>query len=48
MERMTLSIPDELKKRMDAMPEVNWPEVIKKGMLKRAEAIEKLKLRGEL
>lgn len=48
MERMTLSIPDELKKRMDALPEVNWPEVIKKGILKRAHALERLRQRGEL
>ena len=48
LERMTLSIPDELKKRMDALPEVNWPEVIKKGILKRAHALERLRQRGEL
>ena len=48
MERLTLSIPDELKKRLDAMPHINWPEVMKQGIKKKLEALEKLHARGEI
>lgn len=48
MIRMTFSIPDELKKRLDAKPDVNWPEVFKEGIRKKLEALEKLHARGEL
>ena len=46
--RTTFSIPDELKKRMDKRPDVNWPEVFKQGLKKRLEVLEKLHARGEL
>lgn len=46
--RTTFSIPDELKKRMDKRPDVNWPEVFKQGLKKRLEALERLHARGEL
>ena len=48
MERLTLSIPEELKKRLDAMPHINWSEVVKQGISKRLEVLEKLHSRGEL
>ena len=45
---MTFSIPDELKKRLDAMPDINWPEVFKEGIRKKLEALERLRARGEI
>jgi len=51
MPTLTLSIPDELKKRMDKHSEVNWSEVIRSRLEKRAEALlkfEEMRLRGEL
>ena len=50
MPTLTLSIPKELKKRMDEFPEVNWPEVLKARLKKRAEALlkfEEMRKRGE-
>lgn len=51
MPTLTLSIPRELKERMDAMPEVNWPEVLRVRLEKRASQLlkfEKMRKRGEL
>ncbi|MCK4364635.1 MAG: hypothetical protein KAW45_01150 [Thermoplasmatales archaeon] len=51
MSTLTLSIPKELKKRMDEFPEINWPEVLKARLKKRAEALlkfEEMRKRGEL
>jgi hypothetical protein len=39
MPTLTVSIPEELKKKMDQYPEINWPEVIKTRLRKRAEAL---------
>jgi hypothetical protein len=50
MPTLTVSIPQELKKRMDQYPEINWPEVIKTRLKKRAEALlafEQKRQRGE-
>ncbi len=40
MPRITLSIPDDIKERMDKMPEVNWSEVIREGL---KDKVKKLK-----
>ena len=51
MPTLTLSIPKELKERMDSKPEINWPEVLKAGLRKRAEQLlkfEEIRKRGEL
>jgi len=51
MPTLTLSIPKELKKKMDSMPEVNWPEVLRERLEKRAKALlkfEEMRKRGEL
>ena len=51
MPTLTLSIPKELKERLDKHPEVNWPEALKSRLKKRAEALlkfEKMRKRGEL
>ncbi|MCK4348443.1 MAG: hypothetical protein KAW47_07490 [Thermoplasmatales archaeon] len=48
---LTVSIPKELKKKMDECPEVNWPEVLKIRLKKRAEALlkfEQMRKRGEI
>ena len=50
MPTLTVSIPQELKKRMDQYPEINWPEVLKTRLRKRAEAhlaFEQKRQRGE-
>jgi len=41
MSRITLSIPDELKKRMDKLPDVNWAEVIRQGLKRRVEKLKR-------
>jgi hypothetical protein len=41
MATLTVSIPKDLKKRMDEFPEVNWQEAIKIRLKKRAEKLEK-------
>lgn len=48
MIRVTFSIPKELKERLDQRPDVNWPEVIKQGLRKRLDVLQKLRARGEL
>jgi len=48
MERMTFSISKELKKKLDSRPDVNWPEVLKEGLKKKLDLLEKLHARGEL
>lgn len=48
---LTLSFPPELKKRMDAHPEVNWQEVLRAGIERRARQLLKFQemvRRGEL
>lgn len=39
MATLTVSIPKKLKDKMDEHPEINWSEVIKNRIRKRAEAI---------
>ncbi len=41
MATFTVSIPEELKKRMDEYPEVNWSEYIKKRFEVRVKQLEK-------
>ncbi len=41
MRRFTISIPKELKEKLDAMPEINWPEVAKEGIIEKAKKLEK-------
>ena len=42
MVRMTFSIPEDLKRRLDARKDINWPEVFRKGLERRVEALEKM------
>jgi hypothetical protein len=51
MPTITLSFPKELKDKMDEMKEINWPEVLRKALDKRAKALlkfEEMYKRGEL
>ena len=35
MPTMTLAVPDELKKKMDNFPEMNWSEVARQSIRQR-------------
>jgi len=48
MVRITFSIPDEMKKKLDSRSDVNWPEVFKEGLRKKLETLEQLRARGVL
>ncbi len=51
MPTLTLSIPEELKKKMDKHSEVNWSDVLRSRLKKRAKALlkfEEMRQRGEL
>lgn len=42
MPRITVYVSDELKKRMDELPEVNWAAVIREGFKRKVEKLKKL------
>jgi len=47
MEKVTLSIPEELKKKLERYPEVNWTEVLRRGIKERIEKLKKFeKMKG--
>ena len=51
MATITLSLPKEFGQTRKRFPDVDWNEVLKKGILKRLEELKKLeelKGRGEL
>jgi hypothetical protein len=48
MKRYTVSIPKDLKVKLDKFPDVKWPKVIKEGMINELSKFECLKKRGEL
>jgi len=51
MRRFTVSIPEELKEKLDKMPNINWPEVAKEGVVEKLSKLvkfEELERRGEL
>ncbi|HLC37514.1 MAG TPA: hypothetical protein VJJ53_01905 [Candidatus Nanoarchaeia archaeon] len=37
MTTLTLAIPDEMKKRMDSFPEMNWSEVARQAFMQKIE-----------
>lgn len=43
MTTMTLAVPEELKKRMNAFPEMNWSEVARQAFFQRLEDLEFLR-----
>ena len=51
MATITLSIPKDLKKRMDAMPEVKWTEILRNIIIKKVRQLKKFEQmveRGEI
>lgn len=51
MATITLSIPDELKKKMDSHPDIKWSEVFRRMIIRRVgelKKFEELRQRGEL
>lgn len=49
MPKMTVSVPDELLANLrKSHPEINWAEVVRRGIIRKLEKLEKLKARGEL
>lgn len=51
MATLTISAPKELERLKKEYPDVNWNEVMKRGILRRLEELkrfEELKERGEL
>ena len=47
-QRTTFHIPEDLKKKIDARPDVNWPQVFREGLVKKLEKLEELRSRGEI
>lgn len=41
MAKLTLSVSKELKERMDSLPEVNWPEVLRRRLRARLDKLMK-------
>lgn len=41
MKRFTVSIPKELKEKLDAIPDINWSEVAKEGVIEKLSKLEK-------
>lgn len=51
MATFTISIPEELKKRIDEHPEINWAEYLKQKFIERMiefKKFEELKNKGRL
>lgn len=51
MATFTVSIPDDLKKRLDAHPEINWAEFLKQKFeirIKEFKKFEELKNAGKI
>jgi len=40
MKRFTVSIPKDLKQRLNSMPDINWPEVAKTGIMRKLQELE--------
>ncbi|WP_321418575.1 hypothetical protein [uncultured Methanomethylovorans sp.] len=40
MKRFTISLPDELKKEIDAFPDINWAQVAKESIEKKVRMLE--------
>ena len=43
MTNITLSVPEDLKKKMDEFPEINWSEVARQAIKQKAVQLEFLK-----
>ena len=43
MTTLTLSVPDEMKKKMESFPEMNWSEVARQAFMQKLEDMEFLR-----
>ena len=43
MTTLTLAVPEEMKKKMDSFPEMNWSEVARQAFLQKIEDLEFLR-----
>ena len=43
MTTLTLAVPDEMKKKMDSFPEMNWSEVARQAFIQKIEDMEFLR-----
>ena len=43
MTTLTLAVPDEMKKKMDSFPEINWSEVARQAFMQKIEDMEFLR-----
>ena len=43
MTTLTLAVPDEMKKKMDSFPEMNWSEVARQAFLQKIEDMDFLR-----
>lgn len=43
MTTLTLAVPDEMKKKMDSFPEMNWSEVARQSFMQKIEDMEFLR-----
>ena len=41
MATITVSVPDELKAKLDKHPEINWPEILRREFSKKVELLKK-------
>lgn len=51
MTTLTLAVPDEMKRKMDSFPEMNWSEVARQAFMQKIEDMEflrKFKVRSKL
>jgi len=51
MATFTVAIPEDLKKKIDMSPEINWPEYLKQRFevkIRELKKFEELKNRGKL
>jgi predicted CopG family antitoxin len=43
MPKMTVSVPDELLKKLrKSHPEISWAEVVRRGIIRKVEELEKM------
>ena len=43
MTTLTLAVPDEMKKKMDTFPEMNWSEVARQAFMQKMEDLDFLR-----
>ena len=51
MATFTISIPEELKRKIDEHPEINWAEYLKQRLeiiLKQLKKVQELRIKGEI